>query len=218
MRAVALALALAGCLRSPDYHCAAATDCTNGAAQGTCESNGYCAFTDPSCASGQRFGDLSGALAGQCVGAGGDAGVVDGHPTDGGTDGSASACPSSYVTIFGGGTHVYRKITTAANWQTQVNACVADSPAAYLTVPADSNELSGIRILAGGDAWVGLSDTAMPGMYVTVNTGTVATYLPWANGQPNTSLHCVAAKGTQSRIETFDCTATQLIGVCECVP
>lgn len=69
-----LALCLCGCIRTPTFHCASATDCaTQGA---TCQPVGYCSFPDSSCADGQRFGELSGPFANQCVGQGaGDAGV-----------------------------------------------------------------------------------------------------------------------------------------------
>lgn len=218
-RAVILAVALAGCLRSPDFHCSTDADCMLGATAGTCQSNDYCSFGDASCASGQRFGDLSGAVAGQCVGAigsGADAGI-DGMAatTDAATDAPAM-CPSTYMTISGGGTHVYGKLATAAAWQTQVNLCVAASPKAYLAIPASNSELSGIRGLAGADSWVGIDDMATQGTYVTV-TNMAATYLPWAPGQPDNSGRCVKSEVFSNRIATVDC-ATQLVAVCECVP
>jgi hypothetical protein len=63
-----------GCLRTTQYRCATDTECGGG---GTCESVGYCSFTDSSCADGRRFGDLSGPYANTCVGGGGgdDAGI-----------------------------------------------------------------------------------------------------------------------------------------------
>lgn len=216
VRLALVVAALGGCLRAADYHCAAATDCgTNG----VCQPGGRCSFADPGCASGQRFGELSGSLANQCV-AGGDGGTVgDGGTQDGSGDGSAAACPASYMAISGGTSgHLYRLLTTAADWQTQVTACTTDSALAYLTVPANSSELNGIRSLAAGsDVWIGIDDLATPGTYVTVNAMS-PTYLPWANGQPDSTKHCVEAKGSQNRIATADCTATQLVGVCECTP
>ena len=47
------------------FTCAENTQCGAG---GTC-SDGFCSFPDPDCDSGLRYGDLSGPLSGQCVGA-----------------------------------------------------------------------------------------------------------------------------------------------------
>jgi hypothetical protein len=216
---------LAGCLRGPDYRCASATDC---GAQGTCQPGGHCSFADPSCATGQRFGELSGAFAGQCVGAGGDAGVTHDAPigrdaeTDAphGSDASIDAstsCPGSYASLSGGESgHVYRLITASTDWQTQVDTCAGDSPTAYLAIPGNNGELSAIRSLAGANAWIGIDDITNPGTYVTV-LGAAATYLPWGPGQPDTSQHCAYAKNMSNRIATAACASPQ-IGVCECAP
>jgi hypothetical protein len=84
MRALALlaVVLVAGCLRSTAYHCGNDTDCQKGGAQGTCEPESFCSFPDPDCASGKKFGDLSGPLSNTCVGGGGgDGGVdIDGSP------------------------------------------------------------------------------------------------------------------------------------------
>src|SRR5687768_7148808 len=56
-----------GCLSKPRFECGGATDCLDGAAQGTCEPDGFCSFADSSCDSGRRYGDLSGPMANQCV-------------------------------------------------------------------------------------------------------------------------------------------------------
>jgi hypothetical protein len=84
MRAVLIALLLAaavamvgggGCLKRPTFECSMAAECTSANGGGFCVS-GFCAFTDNACASGQRFGEQSGSLAGTCVpGAGGDADI-----------------------------------------------------------------------------------------------------------------------------------------------
>lgn len=52
------------------FHCDTSDQCTGG----FCEPEGLCSFSDDDCASGRRFGDLSGPLAGVCVG--------EGTPTD----------------------------------------------------------------------------------------------------------------------------------------
>jgi len=57
-----------GCLSKPRFECAGNADCLQGAIQGTCEPDSFCSFPDSSCPSGQRYGDLSGPQANQCVG------------------------------------------------------------------------------------------------------------------------------------------------------
>lgn len=64
-RLLILALALTGCLKSLPFQCALDGDCGAG---GACEGNGFCSFVDSSCPGGRRFGELSGPVAGQCVG------------------------------------------------------------------------------------------------------------------------------------------------------
>ena len=56
--------ALTGCTDSGSFACQDNEDCGDG----ICEVTGYCSFTDDSCASGRRYGDLAEqGLAGQCV-------------------------------------------------------------------------------------------------------------------------------------------------------
>ena len=51
------------------FSCADSSACRDGAELGTCESTGYCSFTDPSCASGARYGAAAGnGYADLCVG------------------------------------------------------------------------------------------------------------------------------------------------------
>lgn len=71
MRALWLSLlACAGCLRTTTFKCTTNADCANNGVAGECQSDtGFCSFPDPNCSSGQRYGDLSGSVANQCVGA-----------------------------------------------------------------------------------------------------------------------------------------------------
>src|SRR5438874_8172106 len=77
MRVMLLAvLASAGCLRETQFRC---TDNSQCGASGTCQpAVGFCSFPDNGCSSGQRFGDLSGGVAGTCVVF--DAGMPDAPP------------------------------------------------------------------------------------------------------------------------------------------
>ncbi|SRR5579883_2137113 len=66
------ALALGGCNGAGGYVCTTNDNCVHNGKQGTClpggDGNSYCAFSDPSCGSGQRWDDSAAApLGGQCV-------------------------------------------------------------------------------------------------------------------------------------------------------
>lgn len=65
VRILALSACLAGCLSKPTFECADNAAC---GAQGICQPDKLCSFPDSSCASGQRYGELSGPQANQCVG------------------------------------------------------------------------------------------------------------------------------------------------------
>ncbi|NVB80512.1 MAG: C-type lectin domain-containing protein [Kofleriaceae bacterium] len=217
-----VALLATGCLPKTEYKCAANGDCATGGS--ICEPTGYCSFADTSCASGQRYGELSGSYANQCVdGAGGDAGVdVDGG-VDGQPDAPAATCPASYTTMIG--THYYRKITTTATWQAHRTACAADGANAYLAVPDDQAELTSI-VMTGGVArvWVGIDDQTTEGTYATVRGGTVAVNSPlWTAGEPDNSALTGAGMGdcvvavSANRIADDRCDRTYP-AVCECEP
>ncbi len=63
------------------FTCTTDQQCSRSGTPGTCEtSTGFCAFADPVCGSGERYGSLAGSLSNTCVGGGGDAGTVDNPP------------------------------------------------------------------------------------------------------------------------------------------
>jgi hypothetical protein len=70
VRALALAVVLAGCGTVDPFECSSDPDCTDEqGVTGTCADPGFCAFADSTCMSGLRYDqDSAGALAGQCVG------------------------------------------------------------------------------------------------------------------------------------------------------
>lgn len=72
VRILVLVAMTAACLPKT-YHCSSDSDC---GATGACRSNGFCSFLDGTCATGYRYGDLSGGFSNQCVGAEND-GPVD---------------------------------------------------------------------------------------------------------------------------------------------
>ena len=95
MRLVAIALVAFACACVPStFHCTGDTSC---GANGVCEAAGFCAYTDTSCASGLRYGDLSSSYSGVCVGNEPGDGGVDGPPGDTDGDGVPDAtdnCPT----------------------------------------------------------------------------------------------------------------------------
>lgn len=194
------------CLRSTSFAC----QDDNACGAGRCETGvGFCSFVDGTCASGRRFGDLSGPLANQCVGDG-DGGV----PGDAMTDGPMG-CPATGYASLGGSAHKY-KLRTSASWTTHRNACASEG--AFLAIPDDAGELSAILGLSGAVTWIGVHDEAQEGTYVTA-LGAPATFLPWSTGEPNNdpgNADCVRALTTM--LYADDRCTTSYVAVCECVP
>jgi hypothetical protein len=214
MRLVFALALVAGCIRGGSYHCASSAECVQGSVQGTCEATNTCAFPDSSCASGQRFGDLAGNDSNACVTDTHDAGIDaqgDGHLPDG------AGCPVGYISLSGS-SHLYRKVTVAAQWMNHRTACTGDGANIYLAIPDDAMELADIGMLAGANAWIGIDDITIEGSYQTV-LNAPATFLPWAPGEPDNggNQDCVELLDATQKIATLTC-ATQLIAVCECEP
>lgn len=64
--AVCALVVTAACVRPPAaFRCSSSDQCTGG---GICQPTAFCSFSDPACASGQRYGAASGDLDGVCVG------------------------------------------------------------------------------------------------------------------------------------------------------
>ncbi|MBA2541681.1 MAG: C-type lectin domain-containing protein [Deltaproteobacteria bacterium] len=223
MRALVLVLALGGCMRPAAFACASDGECVRGGEQGVCEPVGRCSFSDPTCESGKRFAELSGEHGGACVGetseSDADARVEDPLDTavpllDAPVDTppiEPSVCPG--FTLTDG--HYWKKLG-AAGWTNQRSACGNLPGNVFLAVPDDLAELAAIVAIAGGDAWIGISDAATEADYMTV-LGAGATFLPWAPSEPDNAGNqdCVRSKG--ATIETALC-GTPAIAVCECVP
>ena len=221
MRDVWFAIAIAssaGCLRDTEFNCMTSADCTGNG--GTCESTGYCSFTDTACADGRRYGAYSGQYSNQCVGGmamrdGGVDGAADDAP-------SSSNCPAGYMTLPNAGAHVYALTSGAAQWSTQKTRCEADG--AYLAIPDDAAELLAIVTAAAAPrTWIGLTDTASEGTFLTVK-GDAAPFLPWdtANNEPTNfgnqgGEDCVSALMATPTIATDRCSIS-FPAVCECEP
>jgi hypothetical protein len=215
--ALVMIASMAGCLRTTEFRCTTDTDCS--ASDGVCEPTGYCSFGDTSCAMGRRYGEFSGSYSKQCVG--------DQMMVDGGTDGSGSGdgggggCPSTYATLPNAGTHVYKLTANATLWSTQRDRCAADG--AYLAIPDNTAELQAVTTAAAAQrTWIGISDTATEGTFVTVKN-TPATFLPWSTSpvmEPDDAMggqDCVSALMAMPLIQTDKCSDT-LPAVCECEP
>ena len=80
--AVALATA-AACTGANAFMCSDDSQCSADVVDGVCQPDGLCSFPDPDCDSGQRYGENTGSLAGQCVPVAGTTGVVATSTTTG---------------------------------------------------------------------------------------------------------------------------------------
>jgi hypothetical protein len=218
-------LAMTGCLRTTQYRCESSSACGVG---GVCEAEGFCSVPDGACASGRRFGDAAGALAGQCVGEttpelDGGPELVDAIATDANATVDAPpgpGCPAGYDPLPGAPGHLYRRLTTTEAWATQQAACAATSSSAYLAVPDDLAELQALATLSGvARFWVGINDLVTEGTFVTV-LGAPATFLPWEPGAPNDGgggEDCVEAISATAQLNDQRCN-TKLAAICECAP
>src|SRR5258708_7695189 len=75
--ALLVVVALAGCVPARGFVCKTGGDCAQSGGPGTCElPPGFCAFHDPSCTTGKRFGRHAGDYSGQCVGVVDDGGMI----------------------------------------------------------------------------------------------------------------------------------------------
>lgn len=79
MAAGMVGLSLHGC-GAAEFTCEADVQCM-GQGAGVCQPDGHCSFPDTECPSGQRYGEHSGANAGECVGVGGASSTSDAGTT-----------------------------------------------------------------------------------------------------------------------------------------
>lgn len=201
--AAAVALATGGCLRTTTFHCTDDSTCGNG---GTCQPNGLCSFADPSCSSGERFGQLSGGDANQCVGS--DNTMPDANPID-----SPPPC-SGYTSLAGISAHVYLQESGTGNWDDAKASCPNGGT---LAAPASSDELAAILAVTQSDTWIGVQ--AMGANFVTV-TGDTESFLPWAAGQPDGAMgkQCVLALDSSAEYELEKCQFGDHAAMCQCDP
>jgi hypothetical protein len=214
--------ALAGCVRPAAYACSDDSQCVRGGQQGSCEAIGHCSFADTACESGRRFAELSGEHGGQCVGdqaigtdAAPDSVTLPNEPPADAPGVPEDSPPVVCSSFTENGGRYYKKLP-AAGWTNQRSACGMMPGNVFLSIPDDDAELAALIAIAGGELWIGISDAAAEGVYVTVQGG-AATFLPWASGEPDNqgNQDCVRTKG--AGIETATCGAPA-VAVCECTP
>jgi len=128
----------------------------------------------------------------------------------------AVACPAGYTRVAAAGRSAYRA-AGAGRWRAAEADCENDGPGAHLAVIDDTTEALVARILAGGeDVWVGVSDRVDDGVYRTV-LGELATFLPWAAGEPNDlgQEDCVELDGLDRTYNDSNCQLAKPY-ICEC--
>lgn len=102
---------------------------------------------------------------------------------------STYTCPTGYSTY--GGT-CYKIVTSATNsWSAARSACQADG--AELVDIIDASEMSLINSIRTWQTWIGLTDAAVEGTWISSMRGVAATFFDWGPGEgaTNASENCV---------------------------
>jgi len=211
MLAAMLAAATAGCLRHAEFRCERDGEC---GASGACEPVGYCSVPDPACGTGRSFSDSAGqGLSNTCV-PGDDQTPGPGSGPGPGVDAAIDGTICTDFAPIGGSAHTYKALASVS-WDEAVSQCRAAGPA-YLAVPDDATELGDLAALFAAPLWVGIDDKQDRGSFVT-QKGAPATFLPWAEGQPDQdppAKDCVEAVSS-TQIATDRCSSRRT-AVCEC--
>jgi hypothetical protein len=143
--------------------------------------------------------------------------AIDAGPPD------ADRCPGGYV-MLASLPHRYRQVDEPMTWAGARDTCAAEG--AYLAIPDGDEEAAAIALF--DDTWIGITDVAAEGTWVTVN-GQFPSYFAWAPGEPDddtteepTGQDCGTVYGTMANFARFDdtyCSAVRMHAfVCECEP
>jgi hypothetical protein len=127
----------------------------------------------------------------------------------------ARTCPTSYTVLAATG-HAYRVRHSPQPWFQAADSCEATGAGIHLAVIDDAAELAAVdAFVTSSIVWIGVNDVDLEGHFVKV-TGGPATFLPWAQGEPNDSggaEDCVELVGHDLNDDRCD---TQLPFLCEC--
>ena len=206
-----------------------------------------CAFDGTGVAGGDGGGPIDAAVTvdGRTVtpDAGGDGSVIDAAPVDAAPidampidampidampidampiDAMTPPCPTGYAPSGAAGNpHFYRFVDSNTSAANALADCGDDRAGrTYVAVIDDDAENALIDTLAGNRAvWLGLSDEAVEGTWITV-LGTTQTYFQWDSNQPDNfgigGEQCVEQK-TNAKWNDLGCTSNRRY-VCECDP
>lgn len=127
------------------------------------------------------------------------------------SDVAASACRTAtgYVQVAGA-VHMYRVVPGNDTWPAARSSCEADG--AYLAILDDAAEAA----ILPGNGWVGLTDAATEGIWLTVH-GAPAAFLPWKLSEPagGSVKNCARFDDAVRQLEARGCTDTR-DWICEC--
>jgi len=152
--------------------------------------------------------------------------VIDAPPDTPPVDAMIDApktCPSDYVAIANGQSTSRYKLyssASAANIVDQNTAkTVCHNGGGYLAIPDNATEMSAFDAIPQNQSqpgyWVGLTDAATEGTWLTV-LGGAAPYLPWRAGNPNGGAMANCAVGYNGELYDVDCAMATYVFICEC--
>jgi hypothetical protein len=138
---------------------------------------------------------------------------LDAAPAEAGSpsDAAASACRSNPLYVHAGGSaHAYKVVQGDDGWLAAKASCAADG--AYLAILDDAAEAA----ILPGNGWVGYSDAATEGTWLTV-LGGPALFLPWQAGEPGGGVakNCARFEDSTRQLESRVCADTRE-WICEC--
>lgn len=156
----------------------------------------------------------------RCGGTPGIDAEVDGDGQPVGPDAFVPTCPASYTETIPGSVSRYRVVTTGAAWLDAQADCADDGDGTHLLVVSTDIELQGLAPFTPQERWLGHSDRAADGTWLSVTdenglAGIEATTSPpWAAGEPDGSGSCALILA-DLRLRDRDCIAVQGF-LCEC--